>query len=504
MMARYGSFQYGTAQKYGTAPTFSTLLWGIEIDWNGDGNFTNEADRTVAFFSSRGREFYLRSSGEGFEPIGRGFAFIQFNNSDGRYDVFNTSSPLSPDVKPGKDVKISVRHKTAGAKQAVFYGIIDDIQPVGYGLDARVIIKALDGWAFLRDRKTSVIVQQDIKTGAAIDKVLDDVNWPTRWGRSVGVSADTIPFWWVDNRNAALELHELIESEFGVLTIAADGKMTFRGRWTQDASVKSLTQSDLLQDISVPQPWETVRDIIRINVFPRLQKTAVELWKLQETPAPFLAKGESLTVWAQFTFEDRTVAAINVITPVSGTDFTLNAESDGSGVDLSSGGTVAITVFSESAKIVLTNDSALGAHVTLSKLRGDAIDLPNKVLVEDEISGGGERTLTLDNKNQQKVQASAHYARYLREFLKTIQAFPVIQLEARYDDQFDVDLLDRITLSIAALSVSDDYRVGKIEHRWLNDNGQAVRTLWRTEPFVDLADFWFFTTNIGVSSNFAY
>ena len=164
--------------------------------------------------------------------------------------------------------------------------------------------------------------------------------------------------------------------------------------------MKSLTQSDLLQDFTVPQPWETVRDIIRINVFPRLQKTAVELWKLQETPAPFLAIGESLTVWAQFTFEDRTVAAINVITPVSGTDFTLNAESDGSGVDLSSGGTVAITVFSESAKIVLTNDSALGAHVTLLKLRGDAIDLPNKVLVEDEISGGGERTLTLDNKKQ--------------------------------------------------------------------------------------------------------
>ena len=80
----------------------------------------------------------------------------------------------------------------------------------------------------------------------------------------------------------------------------------------------------------------------------------------------------------------------------------------------------------------------------------------------------------------------------------------MIQLEARYDDQFDVDLLDRITLSIAALSVSDDYRVGKIEHRWLNDNGQAVRTIWRTEPFVDLADFWFFTTNIGVTSNFAY
>lgn len=503
-MARYGGFKYGTAEKYGTAPTFSTLLWGIEIDWNEDGNFTNEADRAVGFYCNRGREFYLNPNGDGFEPIEGGLIYVQLANFDGRYDAFNASSPLYPDVAPGKDVKITVRHKTAGAKQSVFYGVVDDIQPVGYQEDAKVVIKAFDAWKFLRDRKTSVTVQQSIQTGDAIDDVLDDVGWPTRWGRSIGVSADTIPFWWVDGRNATLELHELNESEFGVLYIAANGEMTFRGRWTQDASVKSLTQSDLLTDISVPQPWETMRDIIRIDVSPYLQRTAVEIWKLQETPAPFLAVGESLTVWAKFIYDNRTVAAINVITPVVTTDFTLNAEEDGSGVDLSSGGTVAITVFSETAKIVLTNDSALGAYVTLLKLRGDAIDLPDKALVEDEVSGGGERTFTLENKNQQQVQLARNYARYLRDFLSVIQPFPVIQMEGRYDDQFDADLLARITLSIAALTISDDFRVGKIEHLWLTDNGQAVRTFWRTEPFVDLADFWFFTTNIGVSSNFAY
>lgn len=267
---------------------------------------------------------------------------------------------------------------------------------------------------------------------------------------------------------------------------------------------KTFTQAILLRDMSVPQPWETVRDIIRINVFPRLQRTAVEIWKLQETPAPFLAVGESLTVWAQFTFEDRIVAAINVITPVVTTDFTLNAEADGSGVDLSSGGAVTITVFSESAKIVLKNNSALGAYVTLLKLRGDAIDLPNKSLVEDEITAGGERTLTLDNKNQQNVQRARDYARYLRDFLKSPQAFPVVQLEARYDDQFNVELLERISLNIAKLSINSDFRVGKIEHRWLNENGQAVRTLWKTEPFVDLSKFWYFTAVFGVSTNFAY
>ena len=95
-MARYGTFKYGTTNKYGTAPTFATLLWGIEIDWNGDGNFTNEADKCRAFTSSRGRDFYLNPNGEGFEPIDTGRLTFQLDNDDGRYDVFNTGSPLSP------------------------------------------------------------------------------------------------------------------------------------------------------------------------------------------------------------------------------------------------------------------------------------------------------------------------------------------------------------------------------------------------------------------------
>lgn len=52
--------------------------------------------------------------------------------------------------------------------------------------------------------------------------------------------------------------------------------------------------------------------------------------------------------------------------------------------------------------------------------------------------------------------------------------------------QFGRDLYrDRITLNAPTFGISGEYfRIGKIEHRWLRENGQAIRTLWKLEPYL--------------------
>jgi hypothetical protein len=45
----------------------------------------------------------------------------------------------------------------------------------------------------------------------------------------------------------------------------------------------------------------------------------------------------------------------------------------------------------------------------------------------------------------------------------------------------------RVDLNLATPGISGYYRIGKIEHRWLRENGQAVRTTYRLEPYFALS-----------------
>ena len=132
---RYGTFKYGSASghKYGASSTgtIDALAWGIDVDWNGDGFFdgVNEGNRAVSIRMFRGRNKQLRPSGEGFEPIRTGSITVELDNYDGRYDGWNSSSPLYPNVEPGKEIRVRVRNLYTGVIYPVFRGVINDIQP---------------------------------------------------------------------------------------------------------------------------------------------------------------------------------------------------------------------------------------------------------------------------------------------------------------------------------------------------------------------------------------
>ena len=73
-MARYSTFKYNSATKYG-AGSEQTLLYAFKVDWNDDGAYesaplNNDAfERMLGWSSKRGRSRYLRDSDQGgFEP----------------------------------------------------------------------------------------------------------------------------------------------------------------------------------------------------------------------------------------------------------------------------------------------------------------------------------------------------------------------------------------------------------------------------------------------------
>lgn len=509
--ARFGdpTYKYNdTNRLYGAGTEDTRLRWIIMVDWNGDGVFDggNEAIYAVDLsVTDRGREDYIKLDSDGkasgFEHVKIGKARIELKNRTGRYDPYNTSSPLYPYVLPGRYIYIGVNYN--GTVYDVFSGKIKNIKPVS-GTDPKVFIDAEDGNRLLQNQDTFIGVQQNIDIDEAIGLALDDANYPSIWGRNLEDSGDVLDYWWADDR-ASTEIHRLADAEMGVFFIAADGKATFYSRHHTGTDVFSITQAELLKEIVIPTPWEAVRNIIKVVAHPRLLVTSQTLWTLIDTP-PILA-GDSLTIWATYTYNNETVPGLNVITPVVTTDYLVNTAADGSGSNLSASCTItSFTDFGKTSKIVLNNGSGSDGYVTLLKVRGDALTAPNaSTFIEEDTASQAiyeKQQLTVDSDWLQASELASNFSEWLLSFLATPQKFLTVQLEARPTYQFGADLFDTIDLTITKLSVDASYRVAGIEHRWLTENGQGVRTTWNLEPYPDLSGYWTFTTNIGVTSKF--
>lgn len=312
----YGESYYGE-NLYGEINYNPFLIWSIEIDWDGDGHYDgyNEAVRCVGMSIRRGKELSVES-GNGFEHADTGEARITLTNYDDRYNYYSTSSPYYPNVKQGKYIRIRVLDGATSTPQDVFAGIITDIEIQRKDkTSSYAILTCKDGWYFLENKKTNIDVSSSITTGAAITAILNDVGWPAIWGSSVDTGVDTLDYFWATNKNAREAIDELNDGEFGTVRIAASGRFEFFERGHEPAANVSITQGDLLKDISMPAPWKTTRNKAIVHVYPRILQEDVTLYEI--TNVPSIAAGESLVIWGDLSYEGRDVASNSISQPIT-------------------------------------------------------------------------------------------------------------------------------------------------------------------------------------------
>ena len=504
---RYAKFIYGDGTVYGSV-TQTTLLLIIEVDWDGDGVFDgqNEAAYTTELHIRRGRRDYIRysqsGSVEGFEYPRIGTCVLRLQNKDKRYDPYNTSSPLYPNIRPGRYIRIRVKD-TDGTIYPVFYGKIKEIKPLS-GSDEMVKIEAEDGLRFLKAQDVNIGIQTSITIADAIGLILDDADWPTIWGRNISSASDELPYWWADGR-ALTEINDLADADLGTFFVAADGTATYYGRaYTTSASL-NLTSEHFLRAISVPQPWEVIRTVVMIVAHPRVQQSTGVLWTLQDKP--LVGAGDTLTLWAQYTYDNESAPAVNVITPVENTDYEMNTAEDGSGTDVSANFSLTFTNFGQTAELIFKNNGATAGYITLAQVRGDALSSPDPsvIIKEDTTSQAlyGVQQFTLDSKWLQSTGTADDFAAWLISYLPTPQAFIELEVEHRPSTQFGIDLFDVVNVDLDdELGISGDFKVAEIEHTWLAETGQATRTTWSLEPFPDTSGYWRFPATIGVTTVF--
>ncbi len=105
-----------------------SLAWHFNFNWNGDGStMVDEASRVIDMHSKRGRDAYLRVDGDGngigYERVQPGTCSVVVLNTDGRFDPYNTSSPLYPYILPGRLAQIVIGGEYSGKGASVTKGI---------------------------------------------------------------------------------------------------------------------------------------------------------------------------------------------------------------------------------------------------------------------------------------------------------------------------------------------------------------------------------------------
>ena len=509
--AVYGTiaYPYGTATRYYGMGADTVTRWGIDIDWDGDGiyNGGNDGLYAVAYKSDRGRTQYLNINSDGdaagFEPIRVGSATLTLDNTSRRYDPYNTSSPLYPNVLPGRYIRIRCLYN--GVIYDVFHGKIRNITSIDNGNIQQTRLELEDGLRLLQASNASVAIQSGININAAINMVLNDINYPAIFGTNIESSNDILSYWWAEKK-AAEECRSLAEAELGQFFVAADGNATFFSRHHTSAPTLTLTSGDFLKEVDVPFPLEIIRNYIKFFAHPRTVIASGALWTMGDIPQ--IAAGGSLTVWASYAYNNSATPAINVISPVATTDYTANTQSDGLGTNLTASFSVTLTDFGKTGKIIIRNNHAtLSGYVTLMKVRGQALYAPDPSLLIQSSTASqaiyGKTLLTMDSDWMQDTSLANDLCLWLISFMSSPQKFLTVRLEARPDIQFTPDLFDIINVTINRLSISGvNYRVAGIEQEWISTNGQAVRTTWILEPNADISGFWQFTTQLDVTARF--
>lgn len=479
-MALYDKFKYAAAKYGASVPT--NLRWGVTFDWDDDDvlDGTNEAPYLKGLVIERGRDYFISPDGSGFEPMAIGRASLQLDNSDGRYNPYNASSPLYPNCEPGRFVKIQVRD--GATTYDLFSGVSQQIIPNGYNRSAS--IEAEDGIRWLSDNPVSTGIYEQTDAQTAIAAVLAAARWPALWGSAIDAGIDVLDYWWGKGRSALEEIRALSDAEIGWFYTDAAGQFVFRSRHNRDASAITITQDWVLINPAFPQPWEFRRNIVQVSSNPIAPATIADVWNASAEIA--LDGGASVEIEASLSGP-----AINLICE-PGTDYTAYSQSDGAGDDLTSNVIVSVTANVETATLTISNTGTQLAYINLLKVRGNALESST---VSRTAYGTGydrhPRALALDLEWQQDANNPAAFSSEILTFLNASSAFPVIQIENRPSLQFAYDLGAIVTVDLAAVGINSTFRIGKIVHEWLSETGQAVRTTWKLEPYQSYG-YWTF------------
>ncbi len=481
---KFGTFKFGPSAL--TRPRFA-----LEVDWDQDGFFDGRNDGALmnSLRLKRGRRFVITPNGDAFEEDETGQLTATLVDEERWYDPY-----INVNIGAGRLFRLNVRTPSDQVFDLMAGVINAPIFAEERGVP-KVQISGEDGWSLLRDQRSRVSIglQENIYADEAMQLLLDKVGWPRTWARDFNGGVDLHQYWWADNNSAAKALFDLAFSEMGQVWIAGNGALTFRNRHLVDTSLFTISDADVfLGSLQTLQPWEVVRNSVRVTANPREQQTDVELWRSLDVIR--LIAGETYEKFVDFTYNNTSVPAITITQPLAGVDYVCNTNSDGTGVDITSSFSVDVYAFSTTGKVTIKNNGSSAGYVLYPlKIRGNALTVKSTTS-EFENSASidlyGTRSLDLNYEWIQNEKAAKAFARFLCTSLAYPKKHLKFQMVSNPDKQFALDLGSQVDVDIVSKGISGTYRVYYLQHQWVDRGGMVTRTDVQLEPIDSRSDYW--------------
>lgn len=493
--------------------------YGLYAKWTSTGYATfNEADRVVKFTIDRGRDTIF---GDGFVQHDIGELHIELENYDDRYNPFSTGSPIYGQIVPGVEMQLRVTYASTVTK-VLFTGHLEKISVKGYKNSASMIIQ--DGWRYLRDNN----IQFGTGNGGAcstdceirdsyqniINQLISEGDYP--WSSNVTATSTDDPdvplYWWYDDGTMKGFLEDLCAGSFGRVAIDVDGNIKFRKLGESSTSVVTLDEDICDKNPFLPINWDYYRSKVINKSWPSTGYwTGMEngypffayLWEstvgvvvrstspLTETMLPFsttdnldiidrFSTGVNMKVQQATGWSNNGDLGNNYVYASS------SVNSTGIGFTISVASTVVATFyrvgwiptssfpttdwFWESTDTNMRDAEFTMNHMWLNMIPSSAPETASTSI--------GTNTMQAALDNYWNAKRIEQVGQALITHLSTIRKYPVIQLRGRYEEQFAIDLEDKVTLVFPTMSLSGDYLVSKISHETMDTTQDVITTLW--------------------------
>lgn len=412
-------------------------------------------------------------------------------------------SPENINSRPGWRLGIGCRYSywISGTPTYLFRGWIEDIDPVLERHRETVSVLATDYMNEMARHVPGIGTQVNKRADEVLRAaVLANPRQPAGMDLDTGDSTFAYALDNAQGMTALAIAQQAMQSEFGATFVKGDGTLRMRKRTARLTSVAQATFLDDMVSLRVPESRQKLINKVRATTHPRrVGATDTEvLYQLQGKPS--VAAGETISLRGGFNDPANRANAVggtDMRAPVATTDYTMNANSDGSGADLTANFTVQAIYGGSGVEYQITNNGGTLGYVTMLQARGRGLyDYdPVDAVRQDSVAIGryGENALVMD----MAYQSDANVADAVADYIVSTWALPgAVEAELGFYASkspayllyaLSLDVGDVINVVETASGVSRTYFINSVSLRWV-----MAKKLWCTWLLSRLqpADYW--------------
>ncbi len=303
---------------------------------------------------------------------------------------------------------------------------------------------------------------------------------------------------------ALSEFHRLAVSELGYIYVLGDGRLVFEARGTRmtNEPTATVTLADTMHGLDVAEVSSSSLNRVQITVHPRVIDTAATTVLFALTNPLQIAAGETKTIIGPYRTASSPgittrVGGLQMVTPVASTDYVMNAESDGTGTDLTASLDVTANYGANGVQFILTNNDAQPAYITTLQCRGKGVYDFRTVVVRAQndaaVAADGVNALTLDMPYQEDPNVAQSMADSILSSYGDLAGTRVQKVEF-YPDAAGMpsnlhqnDISDRVAVSETVTGATGEYYINGVKHEY--QWGKLPRITWWLTP-AEPVSYW--------------